>query len=64
MKKITPHQARILKMIAEGKTNKQIGAELNKQQRTIENITYNLRETFEAKNTVHLIAMAFKNGII
>lgn len=57
-------KVKILEHLADGLTSEQIGEKMYSSKRTIEGIKETLIRTFEAKNTVQLIAMCIRYGII
>jgi DNA-binding NarL/FixJ family response regulator len=65
-KKITfsEKEIEILKLIGEGKTNKEITRKIFLSLRSIEQIMHNMRERIDAKNTPSLIKFATDNKII
>lgn len=61
---LTEREVEILKLIAEGKTNKEIGDQLNISHRTVDTHRTNLMKKLEVNNVAGLIRLAFKNGLI
>jgi len=61
---ITPRQREILQLLAEGKSAKQIAAQLDISARTVEFHKYALMESVGAKNTAELIHFAIRHGIV
>ncbi|MCH2233110.1 MAG: response regulator transcription factor [Crocinitomicaceae bacterium] len=61
---LTDREIEILKAIAEGHTNKEIGEELHISHRTVDTHRTNLMKKLEVNNVAGLIRFAFKNGLI
>jgi len=59
-----PKYYEMLAMISNGFTAKECSKELKISSRTIEARLVTLREEFECKNTIHLIAELVRKGII
>lgn len=62
MKKI--NEIETLIPLAEGLSAKQIAGKLQLQKCTVENRIYKMKEKYNAKNSVHLITIAFRLGLI
>lgn len=60
----TLREIEILKMLARGKTSKEIGEILYISESTVNTHRKNMLEKFDLKNTSELVAHAFKSGII
>ena len=62
--KITKRQTEMLRWIAQGKTAGETGTILGISARTVEWHLREMRLEFSAVNVVHLVAIAFRAGII
>jgi DNA-binding NarL/FixJ family response regulator len=62
--KLTAREIEILKLIAEGFTNKEIGEQLFISHRTVDTHRTNLMKKLNINNVAGLISFAIKNGII
>lgn len=62
--KITPKQKKILKLIAEEHTNKEIAEKLGISPRTVDGHRYRLIKRFGVKNTAGLIRHAINTGLL
>jgi len=62
--KISKRELEVLKLIAEGLTNKEIADKLNTSDRTIEAHRRNLMDKTNSKNTATLIKYAVKSGLV
>lgn len=60
---LTRREREILKMIAQGKTNKEIGAELNISPRTIQTHRTNIQQKLDLKNTAEMVKFAISRGL-
>ena len=61
---LTAHQARVLRLVAEGKTYKEIGAALGRSWRTVNNTVEKLRVKFEVASRAELVAEATRRGVL
>jgi LuxR family quorum sensing-dependent transcriptional regulator len=61
---ITPREKEVIKWVADGKTAWEISTILHLSEHTIRNHIENARRKFDATNTAHLIAAAFRNQLI
>lgn len=61
---LTEREKEIIKLLAEGMTNKQIGDELYISPRTVDSHRTNLMKKLNINNVASLIRFAFKNGLI
>jgi DNA-binding NarL/FixJ family response regulator len=61
---ITPRQREVLKLISQGKTMKEIAAELQISTRTAESHKYEMMEALGVSTTADLIKYALKVGLI
>jgi DNA-binding NarL/FixJ family response regulator len=61
---ITPRQREVLQLLAEGKSMKEIGAQLNLSTRTAESHKYQLMSTLGIKTNAELVQYAIKIGLI
>lgn len=64
LKKLTPRQAQVLKMIAEGKTTKQVAIELDISVKTVETHRMLLMERLEIHDIAGLVRLAIKTGLV
>jgi DNA-binding NarL/FixJ family response regulator len=62
--KLTPRQREILQLLAEGRSAKEIAAELNISARTVEFHKYHLMESLNLHNGAELVHFAIKHGIV
>lgn len=61
---LTERELEILKHVANGLTNKEIGDELNISHRTVDTHRTNLMKKLDVNNVAGLIKIAFQNGLI
>ncbi len=61
---LTPRQREILRLLAEGRTAKQIAATLGISHRTVEFHKYQLMESLALKSNAELIHFAIKHGLV
>lgn len=61
---LTPRETEILKLIVTEKTNDEIAKELGLAKRTVDGHRQRMLEKFDVRNTVGLVKMAVKNGLI
>jgi DNA-binding NarL/FixJ family response regulator len=61
---ITPRQREILRLLAEGKSAKEIAARLGLSARTVEDHKYRLMESLGIENSAELIHFAIKHDIV
>jgi DNA-binding NarL/FixJ family response regulator len=64
MPKLTERELEVLKLIAQGKTDKEIADSLFISERTVNGHRANLISKTGSKNTVNLLVYAIKNGLI
>lgn len=64
MTQLTEREIEILKLVAEGLTNKEIGDQLVISHRTVDTHRTNLMKKLDVSNVAGLIRFAFKNGLI
>jgi DNA-binding NarL/FixJ family response regulator len=62
--KPTPRQREVLKLIAEGRTMKEVAAILNISRRTAESHKYDMMRELEVETTAELIQYAIKIGLV
>jgi DNA-binding NarL/FixJ family response regulator len=62
--KLTSREFQVLKLVSEGLSDKEIGDKLFLSKRTIDNYRASLLTKLGAKNTGHLIALAYEKRII
>lgn len=55
---------KIVVLLAEGYTHKQIGEKLFRSKRTIDEYVFRIKGTFGAKNPTHLIAILIKKELL
>ena len=61
---LTPRQREILRLLAEGKSAKEIASGLGLSARTVEDHKYRLMESLAIENSAELIHFAIKHGIV
>lgn len=61
---LTERELEILKLVADGLTNKEIGDQLNISHRTVDTHRTNLMKKLDVTNVAGLIRFAFQNGLI
>jgi len=61
---VTPRQEEILRLVAEGLTNREIGSQLDISARTVEVHRYNLMRRLQAHNVAQLIRGALQHRIL
>lgn len=61
---LTPREAEVLTLRAEGLSNKQIASRLGIDPSTVGNYSQHLRRKLHAKNTAHAIAQAYRCGLL
>ena len=61
---LTPRQREILRLLAEGKSAKEIASGLGLSARTVEDHKYRLMESLKIENSAELIHFAIKHGIV
>lgn len=61
---LTEREIEIIKLLAEGMTNSQIGEQLFISHRTVDSHRTNLMKKIKVNNVASLIRFAFKNGIV
>jgi len=61
---MTPRQREVLRLFAEGRTAKEIGAELGISPRTVETHKYELMRTLGVKTSAELVHLAIRHGIV
>jgi two-component system, NarL family, nitrate/nitrite response regulator NarL len=61
---LTLRERHILKLIALGKSNKQIASELFISNRTVDTHRNNLKRKLNLSSSVHLVHYAFTNGLV
>lgn len=61
---LTPREAEVLKLIAEGRANKQIGVDLNISIKTVEKHRQSIMEKLEIHDTAGLTRYAFSKGML
>ena len=61
---LTPRQREILQLVAEGRSAKEIAAELNLSTRTVEFHKYRIMEALDRHSTAELVHFAIKHGLV
>lgn len=61
---ITPRQREILKMVAMGHTNREIGTALDISVRTVEVHRFNLMRRLNVRNVAQLLRQALQQGLL
>ena len=64
LENLTEREVEILKLVAEGMTNKEIGDALFISHRTVDTHRTNLMKKLEVNNVAGLIRFAMKNGLV
>ncbi|MBK7130933.1 MAG: response regulator transcription factor [Crocinitomicaceae bacterium] len=64
LSELTERETEILKLVAEGMTNKEIGDELNISHRTVDTHRTNLMKKLDVTNVAGLIRLAYKNNLL
>ena len=61
---LTPRQREVLQLLAEGKSAKEVAADLNISPRTVEFHKYQMMETLEIRTSAELVYFAVKHGLV
>jgi DNA-binding NarL/FixJ family response regulator len=61
---LTPRQVDVLRLLAEGKRMKEVGAELNLSTRTVENYKYELMDVLGLHSTAEIVRYALSHGLL
>lgn len=61
---MTDREMEILKLVADGKTGWEMSTILHLSEHTIRNHIENARRKFDAMNTPHMVALAFRSKVI
>lgn len=61
---LKPRQVEILQLLAHGKTMRDAGLLIGRSYKTVEADVKDARDTNGAESTVHLVAMAMREGVI
>ncbi|AEV85032.1 LuxR family transcriptional regulator [Actinoplanes sp. SE50] len=61
---LTPQQARVLRMIAEGQSNAAIARDLACSEHTVKNAVYDLMARLHVNNRAHAVARGIRTGLI
>jgi LuxR family quorum sensing-dependent transcriptional regulator len=61
---ITPREMEVLKWVADGKTAWEMSTIIGLSEHTIRNHIENARKKFDAMNTAHMVALAFRGKVI
>jgi DNA-binding NarL/FixJ family response regulator len=61
---LTPRQREVLKLVAEGKTMKEIAADLNLSRRTVETHKYEMMDSLGVHSTAELVQYAMRHGVV
>jgi DNA-binding NarL/FixJ family response regulator len=60
---LTPRQREVLRLVAEGRSAKEIGAALNISRRTVESYRHKIKDDLHLRNTAEMVQFAIKHGI-
>lgn len=61
---ITPREMEVLKLVADGKTGWEMSTIMALSEHTVRNHIENARKKFDAMNTAHMVALAFRGKVI
>ena len=61
---LTPREVDVLRLVANGKMNKEIAAELSLTEETVKSHIRNILAKLEAKDRTHAVAIGVKRGVI
>lgn len=61
---LTPREAEVLRLVADGLDTGEIASELAYSERTIKNIMHGLTTRFQLRNRAHAVAYALREGYI
>jgi DNA-binding CsgD family transcriptional regulator len=61
---LSPREAAVLRLLAEGYTTAEVAAELAYGERSVKNIVHNVTARFQLRNRCHAVAHAIRNGWI
>ena len=61
---LTPHQRKILRMLVDGLSAKEIARKLDISSRTVESHKYQIMESLGAEGSADLIRLAIRHGIV
>jgi DNA-binding NarL/FixJ family response regulator len=61
---VSTREVDVIRLLADGLGTLEIARNLNFSERTIKNIVASLSSRFELQNRAHLVAFAFRNGIV
>ena len=61
---LTPRERSVLDLVSQGLSNSEIALELEISKRTVESHRKMLGLKMNSKNTAHMMALAFKKGLI
>jgi DNA-binding NarL/FixJ family response regulator len=61
---LTPRELDVLRLLARGKTNKELAGELNMSVRTAESHHANIREKLKVESLADVVRLAIRDGII
>lgn len=64
MRKLAPHQVRILQCLADGMNYKQIARKFQTTYQVIKNYMRWVRLDLEADSTIHAVSIALRRGLI
>jgi DNA-binding NarL/FixJ family response regulator len=61
---LTDREARVLRLVADGRDTAEIAVELSYSQRTVKNVLHDLTTRLQLKNRSHAVAYAVREGLI
>jgi len=62
--RLTPREAAVLRLLAEGLSTAEVAVRLAYSERTVKNIVYDLTVRLDVRNRTHAVALAIREGLI
>lgn len=62
--RLTAREVLVLRMVAEGMTNRQIGRQLHTSETAMTTCLYRLRRKLGARNRAHVVAIGYQKGLL